>query len=183
MRQRQRVLVLAAMAIVGVAAARIATPSTAAHVRYTYAACGVERWSVKTLQDRPRLVPIRRTSIAWLVSRPAPEGVPSRRLPLERHIFQVVGTVTLVRPELDSDLHLVLVAGGRHLIVEAPSPACTARATPLRRRQMRRARQRARLCARARVTGVAFFDTNHGQTGVAPNAIELHPVLAFRCLT
>jgi hypothetical protein len=32
------------------------------------------------------------------------------------------------------------------------------------------------------VTGVAFFDFDHGQTGVTPNAIELHPVLAFRCL-
>jgi hypothetical protein len=32
----------------------------------------------------------------------------------------------------------------------------------------------------ARVTGVAFFDFFHGQTGVAPNAIELHPVLRFR---
>jgi hypothetical protein len=27
------------------------------------------------------------------------------------------------------------------------------------------------------VTGVAFFDTLHGQEGVAPNGIELHPVL------
>jgi hypothetical protein len=26
------------------------------------------------------------------------------------------------------------------------------------------------------------LDLGHGQTGVAPNAIELHPVLAFRCL-
>jgi hypothetical protein len=33
------------------------------------------------------------------------------------------------------------------------------------------------------VTGVVFFDFDHGQTGVAPNAIELHPILAFRCLT
>lgn len=39
-----------------------------------------------------------------------------------------------------------------------------------------------RLFRSARVTGVAFFDFDHGQTGVAPNAIELHPVLAFRCL-
>jgi hypothetical protein len=182
MSRRQRVLVLAAIAILGVAAARIATPSTAAHVRSTYASCGVERWSVKTLQDRPRLVPLRRTTIAWLVTRPAPDGLPAARLPLERRIFQVVGAVTLVRSEDDSDLHLVLVARGRHMIVEAPSPACTGRATPLRRRQMAKARQRVRLCARARVTGVALFDTNHGQTGVAPNAIELHPVLAFRCL-
>jgi len=47
---------------------------------------------------------------------------------------------------------------------------------------MARARLRVQLCAKARVTGVAFFDFKHGQTGVAPNAIELHPVLAFRCL-
>jgi hypothetical protein len=44
------------------------------------------------------------------------------------------------------------------------------------------ARQRIRLCARARIAGVAFFDFDHGQTGVAPNAIELHPILGFRCL-
>ncbi len=29
-----------------------------------------------------------------------------------------------------------------------------------------------------RVTGVGFFDSFHGQTGIAPNGIELHPVLA-----
>jgi hypothetical protein len=29
----------------------------------------------------------------------------------------------------------------------------------------------------ATVTGVGFFDIIHGQTGVAPNGIELHPVL------
>ena len=27
------------------------------------------------------------------------------------------------------------------------------------------------------VTGIAFFDPLHGQEGVAPNGIELHPVL------
>jgi hypothetical protein len=30
------------------------------------------------------------------------------------------------------------------------------------------------------VTGVGFFDFIHGQSGVAPNGIELHPVLAIR---
>jgi hypothetical protein len=40
-----------------------------------------------------------------------------------------------------------------------------------------------RLTALRRYTsqGVAF-DFKHGQTGVAPNAIELHPILAFACL-
>jgi len=57
------------------------------------------------------------------------------------------------------------------------------RATPLRRRQIPIARSHVRLCAKARVTGVAFFDFDHGQTGVAPNAIKLHPILGFRCRT
>jgi hypothetical protein len=36
---------------------------------------------------------------------------------------------------------------------------------------------------RRRSPGVAFFDFLHGQTGVAPNGIELHPVLDFACLS
>jgi len=31
--------------------------------------------------------------------------------------------------------------------------------------------------ASATITGVGFFDSSHGQTGVAPSAIELHPIL------
>ena len=49
------------------------------------------------------------------------------------------------------------------------------------RKLMGAARAAVRVCARAVVTGVAFFDFQHGQTGVAPNAIELHPILGFRC--
>jgi hypothetical protein len=30
---------------------------------------------------------------------------------------------------------------------------------------------------RLRVTGVLYFDRVHGQAGVAPNGVELHPVL------
>ena len=62
-------------------------------------------------------------------------------------------------------------------------PACTVGATVYRREQMKNARGAARVCPKARVTGVAFFDYKHGQTGVAPNAIELHPVLDFACLS
>ena len=48
---------------------------------------------------------------------------------------------------------------------------------------MRDARAAVRLCPWARVVGVAFFDFRHGQTGVAPNAIELYPILGFACLS
>jgi hypothetical protein len=147
------------------------------------AACGVERWAVKTLQDRPRLLPARKTTIHYLITRPAPAHIPDTRLAFEHHVYTVIAAVVLVRPEEDSDLHVVLQHGGQHMITEAPAPYCDKHATPLRRRQMRVARSHVRLCARARVTGVAFFDFDHGQTGVAPNAIELHPILNFRCLS
>jgi hypothetical protein len=138
---------------------------------------------VKTLQDRPRLLPVKRTTIAYLVSRPAPSYLPSTRLPFERHIFRVTAAVTLVRSEDDQDFHVVLSDGRRTMIAETPAPSCTSRATPTRRRQMAQARAAVRLCAKAVVTGVAFFDFKHGQTGLASNGIELHPVLAFRCLS
>ncbi len=177
---RSRLIAAVTLLGITVLALRIAIQPAVSSGTSQAATCGVERWNVKTLQDRPVLLPMYRTTITYLVTRPAPR-FPTRRLPFERRIFQVVANVMLVRPEADGDLHLVLDQQGRQMIAESPSPACTARAFPKRRAQMASARKAAALC-RARVTGVAFFDFNHGQTGVAANAIELHPILAFRCL-
>jgi hypothetical protein len=171
------------VALVTVAAAVFASATARSSGAVSASACGVERWAVKTLQDRPRLLRARKTTIHFLITRPAPSHLPDTRLPFEHHVYTVIAPVVLVRPEDDSDLHVVLQQGGNHMIAEAPSPSCDRHATPLRRRQMRVARSLVRLCARARVTGVAFFDFDHGQTGVAPNAIELHPILNFRCLS
>jgi hypothetical protein len=170
---------LAVFALAAIAA--LATFASSPHAPRAAALCGVERWTVKTLQDRPRLLPTRRTTIAYLDSRPAPPSLPDTRLPFERRVFQVTAAVTLVRSEDDGDLHVVLSDGRQTMIAESPSPGCTGRATPTRRAQMAAAQRRVRVCARATVTGVAFFDFDHGQTGVAPNAIELHPVLGFSC--
>jgi hypothetical protein len=174
-----------ALLLAGLVAALVASVTAfaeadqqASHLR---AFCGFERWTVKTLQDRPRLLPVEQTTVRFLVTRPAPATLPTTRLPFERHVFRIVARVTLVRQEADGDLHLVLRDGSDQMIAEAPSPGCTARATPRRQRQMEEEREAVRLCRRATVTGVAFFDFKHGQTGVAPNAIELHPLLGFRC--
>jgi hypothetical protein len=165
-------------------AARVAVPSNASHFRYSAAlTCGVERWKVKTLQDRPRLLRAHSIPIAQLVSHDRPTPLPATRLPFERRVFSVDATVTLVRHEADEDFHLVLQAGADHMIAESPSSTCIHAATAYRRRQMLEARSKLRLCAQARVVGVAFFDFKHGQTGVAPNAIELHPILDFACLS
>src|SRR5947208_12251891 len=85
------------------------------------AACGVERWAVKTLQDRPVLRPARPTTVRFLVTRRPPAHLLStRRLPFERNVFTVVAAVTGIRAEDDGDLHLLLRSGRFQMIAEAP---------------------------------------------------------------
>jgi hypothetical protein len=103
-----------------------------------------------------------------------------------------------IKLEADSDIHLVIAdptAGGT-MIAESPAPACTHGAAPAARRMMARARASIiRACGippsrffrllggAATISGVGFFDFQHGQRGVAPNAIELHPVLDFHAVS
>jgi hypothetical protein len=84
--------------------------------------------------------------------------------------------------EADGDLHLVLRDGSDQMIADAPSPTCNSDATTYRRTQMTQANAAVTVCTKAQITGVAFFDFFHHQTGVAPNEIELHPILAFKCV-
>jgi hypothetical protein len=184
MRVSRRVAAVVLVAACAAVAVRVAAPAPAGQVRFSAAlACGVERWKVKTLQDRPRLLRAKATTVAHLTSLTRPSSLPQTRLPFERQIYSVVAAVTLVRSEADMDFHLVLQSGTKTMIAESPTvPTCTVSATPYRRRQMADARTAVRLCSRARVVGVAFWDFKHGQTGVAPNAIELHPILGFACL-
>src|SRR5262245_54855979 len=103
----------------------LALPAGAAQDR---AECGVERWTVKTLQDRPVLLPPQKPTLAYLTSRTPPASLPSTRLPFERHIFTVTAAVVLIRHEDDDDFHVVLSDGRRTMITEAPAPTCDARA-------------------------------------------------------
>jgi hypothetical protein len=173
------------IALAAAVAARVAAPAHQRHAGFSAAlACGVERWNIKTLKDRPRLLHARATTVAHLTSLRRPLYLPPRRrLLAERRIYSVIAAVTLDRREADLDHHLVLRSGSRTMIAETPSALCTAGATVLRRKQMVAARRAGRVCARARVVGVAFFDYKHGQTGVARNGIELHPALGFACLS
>jgi hypothetical protein len=178
-----RVVFVALIAASAAVATHVAAPASSTAHASVALSCGVERHLVKTLQDRPRLLPARQTTVAYLTGLTPPRSLPTTRLPFERHVFSITATVTQVRPEADQDLHLVVYSGSKHMIVEAPNaPACAGNATALRKRQMSAARRNARPCARAHIVGVAFWDYFHGQTGVAPNAIELHPILGFDCL-
>jgi hypothetical protein len=157
------------------------------------ARCGVERWSVKTatdadaaLVDAAHPTP---TTIATMRSWPAQSNIPTnnRIAPYETTAWTIEATLTLYKKEDDSDYHLVLRdAAGNTLVGEIPCPGCVGASSPvISRINNARATFNATLTATTsfqtanipvRVTGIAMFDFPHGQTGAAPNQIELHPI-------
>ena len=156
--------------------------------------CGVERWSVKTGTDADRakitLQSTTPTTIAALTGLTAPGTLPAdnRVAPTEDTVYQLHATLTQYKLEADSDYHLVLSDGSGHtMIAEIPDPACVGSTSPLLTSiQKSRSEFDARYTPTTSfqtanvpvtITGVGFFDFLHGQTGVAPNGIELHAVL------
>jgi hypothetical protein len=155
--------------------------------------CGRERWSVKTGTDADaghvNLTAVNATTIAYLTSQPYPGNIPSdgRVVPVETTKWQVDATLVEYKLEHDSDYHLVLTDGSRTMITEIPDPGCVDGSSPFRSAIAHaRAQFDAHYSAtdffqnagvRVRVSGVGFFDFYHGQTGAAPNQVELHPVL------
>jgi hypothetical protein len=158
------------------------------------AQCGVERWSVKTGTDPDaglvNLNSSSSTTIASLRALPAPSPIPSnnRVSPTETTEWIINATLTEYKLESDSDYHLVLAdASGNTMIVELPSPTCVGAGSPFFSGiQNARSQFDAKFTTTTsfqtanipvQIKGIGMFDFLHGQTGVAPNGIELHPVL------
>jgi hypothetical protein len=164
-------------------------------------ACGTERWPVKVGTDRDarKVVNLpRATTIEQLISIAAPAHPETRRstrfAPTELTTFQIKGVLKVIKKETDQDYHLVIADPanpGVTMIVESPDPKCASGSQFLNsitsvRTMLDRTLQLDRTFVETSrsepnmpvtVTGVAFFDALHGQEGVAPNGIELHPVL------
>jgi hypothetical protein len=171
----------------------VAEDSDGEHDVLLASGCGTERWPVKTGTDANRnqvnTTPIA-TTITYLGSRPKPSSYPNnnRIAPYELHTYQVTAYVTQYKLEADSDIHLVLKdTAGRQMIAEIPRPTCVGLTS-----RWRTAITNARsawvthysttttwhfIHRSVTLRGLAFFDVPHGQTGKAPNAIELHPVI------
>jgi len=164
------------------------------HGSELYAQCGVERWSIKTGTDSQApsisLSTYISTTIYNMRSSTAPSSLPanSRIAPRELNQYQVSGTLTKYKRETDSDYHLVIQDGsGRTMIVEIPSINCVGAGSPFGTGiSHARAQFDAKLTATSTmkstslpitIRGIGFWDFIHGQTGVAPNGIEVHPVL------
>jgi hypothetical protein len=119
----------------------------------------------------------------------------SRGSGVESTFYEVRARLVSAKLEEDDDIHLVIkgITTSGTMIVEFPlSPTCTANATTAAKARMKNARNAfgdacgvpgvstfTKLQGRATIRGIGFFDFLHGQTGVAPNGIELHPVLRF----
>ena len=162
----------------------------------------MERWPVKTLSD-PKVGDVNftphDTSIGRLRNRRDPHTKPStpRLDGVETTTFRVKVRLIEFKREDDKDIHLVVSvpsARSKTMIVEFPDTSCNGASSSPKKSQMAKARSDltkacgavpgpssdfADLKGTATVTGVGFFDVKHGtpQTGVAPNNIELHPVL------
>jgi hypothetical protein len=160
-------------------------------------ACGVERWSIKTGTDaqarKVNTTKIYTTTLFHMIrlQAPADPSPYSRDAPVETTTWQLTAKLIRIKEETDSDFHLVLEdSGGRTMIAEAPFPGCIGSSSPFIH-QINYVRSKLVNLYHplssgweyphqtVTVKGVGFFDFKHGQSGVAPNAIELHPLLGF----
>ncbi len=161
--------------------------------------CGQERWDVKTGTDaaaaQVNMTPVLST-IAELVAFPAPPPDPPIRVAggPEFQVYTINVTVTQAKEEADSDYHLALSDGqGNTMIAEAACPGCASGSSWLP--QITSARQAVEAAIpgvagsagsfvpvnrQVTISGPGFFDRLHGQTGVAPNGAELHPILEIQ---
>jgi hypothetical protein len=190
------------------AAAKQATLQTAAGADALMAAVH-QRWSVKTGADPGAESLVGQnpatTTIASLRALAVPAVLPpdGRSQGAEETVWQLDASLTGYKHESDGDYHLVIADDqGNTMIAEIPDPAALAPGSFFAQ-QIAAARQAfdskfapqpAAALAQApagaalaliQVTesvtlqGLGFFDFSHGQDGVAPNAIELHPVISI----
>lgn len=161
----------------------------------TAARCGTERWPVKVGADaeaRSVVATPKPTTIAKLIAFPAPANVKSleaRAGDVELTTFEVEATITLFKTEADGDYHIVISDDqGDAMIAEIPRCSCVPGSSPFHEatcaaraafekhfNKVKSGRPESRVV----ISGVGFFDFIHGQTGHAPNGIELHPVLSI----
>jgi hypothetical protein len=147
------------------------------------------------------------TTIADLRALAVPALLPpdGRSEGAEKTVWQLTATLQTYRSESDGDYHLVIAdEQDNTMIAEIPNPgdittpsyfaeqitgartafdnhfqiaeninAPTAAVAP----GPGEGPQLQQAAVQVTVTGLGFFDFNHGQLGVAPNAIELHPVI------
>jgi hypothetical protein len=169
---------------------------------------GVHRWLVMTGADPDAhlvgppqgfvhatvegLISLTRPSNMVSPDKVYPEYQNKRATPVELTIYGVEASIIALKLQRSGDYHLVLQgASGATMIAAAPNPDPLF-VSPSSRWAKEIALVRQEISKRfvggpgepqrVRITGVGFFNRIHGQTGVAPNGIELHPVISIQSL-
>lgn len=154
--------------------------------------CPYERGPVKEGSDADRYrvsTTVNHVSVYYLRTRPKPSYYPrnGRVTATEVHTYQVTAYLTQYKEESDGDIHLVLKdAAGRSMIAEIPYAGCVPRTSRWKAaigatryaftQHFHLTTSWHYLHRLVDVRGIGFMDVRHGQTGVAPNGVELHPV-------
>ena len=160
---------------------------------------GVERWDVKTLQDTAALGVDYDHIISENVknlSEIDPGFNPNKNAELFRHdvekkVYVIKNCkIDLVKNEshADGDYHLVIKQGNVTMIGEIPDYHCKNNQKSPALEVFKKVRDDfSPLLVGKRfrqhtfdITGVAFFDPPHNQTGRSKNGIELHPILEIK---
>jgi len=159
--------------------------------------CGVERHAVKDLLDGFVPAAPQDSSVALLRGLPVPTGVDAGRTPPEKVVYRIVAIAVAFKIEADSDVHLAIADPAdpnATMIAEFPAASCLVQSIQVPQMEAARSDMVSALgdpptgssytnlnpAPCVTLTGLAFFDRLHHQRGVAPNGIELHPVLAFQ---
>jgi hypothetical protein len=152
--------------------------------------CSGYRWNVKTGQDpqanQVNLGSVTPTTVGFLTSLPAQPSLPdnSRLAPTELTQYQITGTIVDYQLQHDNDYHVVIQdnSSSNVMITEIPDPACVPSSSPFaamaaNARSVFTANTATAIGSTVAIKGVGFFDNNTLTSNVAPNKIELHPVL------
>lgn len=170
--------------------------------------CGKERWPVKTLVDAdvskvnfaPKAATVTELralngGISPFKSTKDAFAHNATRLPDELQVYRVRAVLVGWKKEADRDFHIVIADPNdpkATMIVEPPDPACSSSPKAALFGKVRAAfiacfgpaaRWKTFPHMVVDVDGVAMHDVLHGQTGVAPNGIELHPLLRVKTIS
>jgi hypothetical protein len=154
--------------------------------------CGVDRQAIKVASDllaKKIVLTAENVDISQLIASPVIK-TGKTRLAIEHYTYQIKAKIIGYKLEADQDYHIVIQQGKDTMVVEAPAPECSEKSWYKTRINFVRnkldsllpsapKRKYRKLAAPICATfyGIYFVDKVHGQTGVAPNGVELHPLL------
>lgn len=125
----------------------------------------------------------------------SPSTTAPRFVGIEFQTYTITCNITIKKNETDNDYHLVLQNDNSETMIgEVPDPTCSVASTSAHVNDFIAARNWVNThigtgavsnvnIPLVDITGVAFVDAPHGQTGLAPNCMEIHPILKIQFST